>query len=383
MHLAPFLILLGGVSSSLCQVVGTPYGFAKGVTGGGSATPAKPKDIAELKSWLADNTARVIMIDKTFNFLGSEGTVTETGCRLKDSCTAANGGQDTIKTSGCDSNETPIQVKYDKASYLGMPVGSNKSLVGVGNKGVLLGKGLRFNAGAKNIIIQNIHIDNLNPQYVWGGDAISLSGNDGVWIDHCKLSRTGRQMFVSHYEASRVTISNTEFDGRTDYSHSCNNDHYWAIILGGKGDKITMDRNYLHDLSGRAPKIGSSEGIQVVQAVNNWFNYNTGHNFDISASGRVLIEGNRFENSKTPITDASKDGKIFDVPDDSSRATCSSSLGRNCEINALTSSGAWPSRKDASVLTELGNYKTNLVTPIKIGDVKGTVNSNYGIGRIN
>ncbi|KAF4958977.1 hypothetical protein FSARC_10880 [Fusarium sarcochroum] len=383
MHLTALLILLGGVSSSLGQVVGSPSGFAKGVTGGGNATPAKPKDITELKSWLSDDTPRVIMIDKTFNFLGSEGSVTETGCRLTSGCTAANGGQDTIKTGGCDANEKPIEVKYDKASYLGMNVGSNKSLVGVGNKGILLGKGLRFNAGAKNIIIQNIHIDNLNPQYVWGGDAISLSGNDGVWIDHCKLSRTGRQMFVSHYEASRVTISNTEFDGRTDYSHSCNNDHYWTIIIGGKGDKITLDKNYLHDLSGRAPKIGSSEGIQVVQAVNNYFNSNTGHNFDISSSGRVLMEGNRFENSKTPITDASKEGKIFNVPDDASRTTCASSLGRNCEQNALTSSGAWPSRKDASVLSELGKYKSNLITPIRYGDVKGTVTSNNGIGRIN
>ncbi|KAM0438494.1 hypothetical protein ACHAPT_001243 [Fusarium lateritium] len=383
MRLSPLLALVGGASTAFSQVVGSPYGFAKGVTGGGSATPAKPKDIAQLKSWLADNTPRVIMIDKTFNFLGSEGTVTENGCRLTGSCTALNGGQDTIKTGGCDSNEKSVQVKYDKASYLGMPVGSNKSLVGVGKKGVLLGKGLRFNAGAKNIIIQNIHIDNLNPQYVWGGGAISLSGNDGVWIDHCKISRTGRQMFVSHYEGSRITISNTEFDGRTDYSHSCNGDHYWTIIIGGKADKITFDRNYLHDVSGRAPKIGSSEGTQVVQAVNNYFNYNTGHNFDITSSGRVLIEGNRFENSKTPITADSKAGKLFTVPDDASRSTCSSSLGRNCETNALTASGDWPSRKDSVVLTELGKYKSNLVTPIRIGDVKGTVNSNYGIGRIN
>lgn len=26
----------------------------------------------------------------------------------------------------------------------------------------------------------------LNPQYVWGGDAITLDGTDKVWIDHCK-----------------------------------------------------------------------------------------------------------------------------------------------------------------------------------------------------
>ncbi|KAK7403345.1 hypothetical protein QQX98_010866, partial [Neonectria punicea] len=69
--------------------------------------------------------ARVIAVDKSFNLITSGGTVNETGCRLKNSCTALDGGQDTIKTSGCGSNKTPVQVKYDKASYLGMPVGSN------------------------------------------------------------------------------------------------------------------------------------------------------------------------------------------------------------------------------------------------------------------
>lgn len=180
------------------------------------------------------------------------------------------------------------------------------------------------------------------------------------------------------YEGSRVTISNTEFDGRSSYSHSCNGDHYWTIIIGGKADKITLDRNYLHDLSGRSPKIGSSEGTQVVQAVNNWFASNSGHNFDISASGRVLIEGNRWENTVTPLTTASSAGKIWNVPDSS----CTSNLGRNCELNPLTASGAFPSRKDTVVLQEMAKYKANLVTPIRYGDVKGTVNSNYGIGRI-
>lgn len=34
-------------STSLAQVVGAATGFAKGVTGGGSATPAYPADIKE------------------------------------------------------------------------------------------------------------------------------------------------------------------------------------------------------------------------------------------------------------------------------------------------------------------------------------------------
>jgi hypothetical protein len=33
-------------------------------------------------------------------------------------------------------------------------------------------------SGASNIIIQNIKITDLNPQYVWGGDAITLDDTD-------------------------------------------------------------------------------------------------------------------------------------------------------------------------------------------------------------
>jgi len=45
-------------------VVGTPPGFAAGTTGGGSATPQYPADIAQLKTWLTDSTPRVIVLDK-------------------------------------------------------------------------------------------------------------------------------------------------------------------------------------------------------------------------------------------------------------------------------------------------------------------------------
>lgn len=47
-------------------VVGTPPGFAAGTTGGGSATPQYPKDITELKTWLTDSVARVIVLNKEY-----------------------------------------------------------------------------------------------------------------------------------------------------------------------------------------------------------------------------------------------------------------------------------------------------------------------------
>ena len=46
------------------KVVGKAVGFASGATGGGSATPQYPANIAQLTSWLTDSTPRVIVIDK-------------------------------------------------------------------------------------------------------------------------------------------------------------------------------------------------------------------------------------------------------------------------------------------------------------------------------
>lgn len=49
-------------------------------------------------------------------------------------------------------------ISYDKAGATSLVVGSNKSIVGVGSKGVIQGKGLRLPATSKNVIIQNVHI---------------------------------------------------------------------------------------------------------------------------------------------------------------------------------------------------------------------------------
>jgi pectin lyase len=43
------------------------------------------------------------------------------------------------------------------------------------------GKGLRI-VGGKNIIIQNIRISDINAQYVWGGDAITIDGGSNIWV---------------------------------------------------------------------------------------------------------------------------------------------------------------------------------------------------------
>ncbi|KAF2018379.1 polysaccharide lyase family 1 protein [Aaosphaeria arxii CBS 175.79] len=360
-------------------VVGKPEGFATGVTGGGSAACQIPSGIAQLKSWLADSTARCIVLDKEFNFKGSEGTTKEKGCRPASNKCPGNGGQDAInKASWCTNGNagagvTTIDVTYDTAGVSGLLVGSNKSLIGVGAKGVIRGKGLRIANGAKNVIIQNIHITELNPQYIWGGDAIAVDGSDLVWVDHCKFSLIGRQMFVLGNGASnRVTLSNNEFDGNTKWSATCDGRHYWGIYLTGSSDLVTMKGNYIHHTSGRSPKIG---GNTLVHAVNNYFHDNTGHAFDNGASGgKVVAEGNVFQNVKTPLLE--NKGQFFGSPSTGANAVCSANLGHACVLNSFGSSGALGGTDTGF----LSNFKGKTIA--KASAASTSVASTAGVGKI-
>ncbi|KAI8211253.1 putative pectin lyase E [Colletotrichum sp. SAR 10_76] len=341
-----FLSLVAAFASAAnAQVQGKPFGFAAGTTGGGSATPQYPSSLAELKTWLTDSTPRVIMINRTWDFRNTEGT-TSTQCCSDNRTTKCPGGtsagqawiQDT-----CDAaSGTWVSCTYDNAARTPIDVGSNKSIVGVGTSGVIIGKGLRVRGGNSNVIIQNVHITNLNPQYVWGGDAITLDGSDRIWIDHCKISLIGRQFIVSGWGAAgKVTISNNEFDGKTTWSAGCNGKHYWTLLLIGAKDYYTFSGNWLHDVSGRAPHMGTTNGV-----TENYFH-----------------------------------GVIYVVNTVDEASRCTSYLGYICEWNRASGSGAITSLTSTTALTKLSAFKSSLIGHIGVADVPAKVKANAGVGK--
>ena len=137
------------------SVSGSAEGFAKPVTGGGDASPVYPKSTDELVSYLGDDQARVVVLSQTFNFTGTEGTTSETGCAPWGT---DSGCQLAINSNDWCTNYQPdapsVDVKYDNAGTLGITVASKKTILGEGSKGVIKGKGLRVVSGAENIIIQ-------------------------------------------------------------------------------------------------------------------------------------------------------------------------------------------------------------------------------------
>ncbi|PTU22286.1 hypothetical protein P175DRAFT_0127887 [Aspergillus ochraceoroseus IBT 24754] len=359
------------------SVSGAAEGFAKGVTGGGSATPVYPSTTAELVSYLGDSSARVIVLTKTFDFTGTEGTTTGTGCAPWGTASAC---QVAINlNSWCtnyQSSAPSVSVSYDNAGILGITVNSDKTLLGSGSSGVIKGKGLRIVSGANNIIIQNVAITDINPKYVWGGDAITLNDADMVWIDHVTTARIGRQHLVLGTSASnRVTISNSYFNGVSSYSATCDGYHYWGIYLDGSSDLVTMKGNYIYRMSGRSPKI---QGNTLLHAVNNYWYDSSGHAFEIGSGGYVLAEGNVFQNIPT-IVQSPVDGQLFTSPDSTTNQVCSTYLGHVCQVNGFGTSGTF-SQSDTGFLSNFQGK--NIASASAYSVVQTSVPSNAGQGKL-
>ncbi|KAI8271707.1 pectin lyase 2 [Colletotrichum sp. SAR 10_99] len=379
--LSAALAAFAPLASAADAVSGAAEGFAKGVTGGGSATPVYPSTTAELASYLKDSSARVIVLTKTFDFTGTEGTTTETGCAPYGTAAAC---QVAINKDNWCTNYQPnapkVSVSYDKAPFNPLIITSNKSLLGKGSAGVIKGKGLRITNGAKNVIIQNVHITNLNPKYVWGGDAISLDGSDLVWIDHVKTSLIGRQHIVLGNGASnRVTISNSEIDGSTSWSATCDNHHYWNLYFTGSNDMVTLKGNYIHHTSGRAPKVA---GNTLLHAAGNYWADNSGmllsgHAFEADSGSKILAEANVFQNVKA-AAQSGLPGQVFASPDTATNAACQSALGRSCQLNAYGSSGTLTG-SDSSFLSNFAGK--NVASPGTSNDAKNVPNT-AGFGKI-
>ncbi|KAL4790498.1 putative pectin lyase D [Aspergillus venezuelensis] len=377
MRLSLFSVLAAAATATATSVSGAAEGFAKGVTGGGSATPVYPTTNDELVSYLGDSEARVIVLTKTFDFTDSEGTTTTTGCSPWGT---AAGCQLAINKDGWCDNYQPdapqTTITYNTAGMLGITVTSNKSLIGQGSKGAIKGKGIRIVNGASNVIVQNIAITDINPAYVWGGDAITLNDVDMVWIDHVTTARIARQHIVLGTDAcNRVTISNNYFNGYSDYSATCDGYHYWGLYLDGSNDMVTLKGNYIQHFSGRSPKVG---GNTLLHAVNNYFYDSTGHNFEIGAGASVLAEGNVFQNVDAPVEASSLEGNLFTAPDANTNAVCSSYLGHTCQLNAFGSSGSF-SQADEGFLA---NFEGKNIAAAGAYSVAQSVPDNAGQGKL-
>lgn len=198
------LSLLAAATYTTAQSVsGSAEGFASGVTGGGSANPVYPADTAELESLLSSEGEQVIVLTKTYDFTGTSATGT--------ACYSWGTGEGCQLILQDDCGDTPsTTVTYDAAGKTPIPVASDKTLLGAGSEGVIKGKGLSFTDNVSNIIVQNIKITELNPEYVWGGDALTFDGSSNIWIDHVEVCHIGHSYCITEGKSCPIQPTDNE-----------------------------------------------------------------------------------------------------------------------------------------------------------------------------
>ena len=164
--------------------------------------------------------------------------------------------------------------------------------------------------------------------------------------------------------AGRITISYSEFDGNSPWSASCDNKHYWTILLNGSQDSVTMVGNNIHHTSGRSPKVAGKKTI--LHAVNNMFQENSGHAFDVGTGSNVVAEGNVFYRVKTSLLAAS--GNLYTQ----SGSACKANLGHDCVGNAVYEGSAFSS-SNTGALAAFKGYTS-------FAPGKATTNIRFGAG---
>lgn len=219
-------------------------------------------------------------------------------------------GEQMLDALSDKDDSTPLTIRVDgtislsntDASKLDIKDVNDVSVIGVGNRGVLDGIGIKI-WRANNIIVRNLTI-----RYVreGDGDGISIEGpSSNIWIDHNTLYNS-------------LDVDKDYYDGLVDAKRDANN--------------VSITYNYLHDswktaLAGHSDN-DSNNNRRITYAFNRWENtysrtplnrfgdthvYNnyysnildTGINSRMGA--QVRIDNNVFENSRNPIVSCYSD----------------------------------------------------------------------------
>ncbi len=359
-----------------------PTGFARNTTGGAGGEVVTVDTREGLAAALCssvqgntctDHTPRIIKVAGTIDFTGSEGSATRPGCDYS-SCPAPLANERLVmlnpQDTHCDGRPV-FDVTYDAAGNNPLRVGSNKTLLGVGNDAVLRGKGLRIGNGADNVIIRNLTFERINSGIIFVGDAISISDASRVWIDHNRFNRIGRQFIVTGYGAAKdITISWNDFDGRNEISHYCNGRHYWNLLLLGNGDAISLYNNWIRHFAGRAPDAGAGgDQLSLLHIAGNLFEDGYWHALDIGRPVRALVEGNTFHTVSVPILNGGDPGFVWadkEPPSGGHQSLCGQWLGRTCVGNPLLEQAqGWQDnfRSDLIVLGDFSGHSDALDRP--------------------
>ncbi|MER5737173.1 MULTISPECIES: pectinesterase family protein [unclassified Streptomyces] len=239
-------------------------------------------------------------------------------------------------------------------------VASDKTIVGEGTTGHLVGGGFFLGTGVHNVIIRNLTIRD-SSEGIWNDDehdydAIQMDGAHHVWIDHNSLRNQADGLIDSRKDTTYVTISWNRL--------SDNNKTLGIGWTPNTTAALTLHHNWMYETQQRNP---SADNAARAHLYNNYLQDDPAGPVAVAygnyarGATRMVLENSYFEGIRNPVTkDATaalvQRGNVFDGtagrnesgPDSSGAgafdpaAAYPYALDPASEVPALVTAGAGP-----------------------------------------
>ncbi|MFS0698008.1 RICIN domain-containing protein [Streptomyces nitrosporeus] len=176
-----------------------------------------------------------------------------------------------------------------------IPVKSDKTIIGVGTSGQIVGGGFFLGTGVHNVIIRNLTIrdtrmtedDPDDKDYDY--DGIQMDTADHIWIDHNRIERMNDGLIDSRKDTSYLTVSWNVLGEQNK-----------AFGIGWTDNvtaRMTIHHNWIHDTGQRNPSI---DNVAYAHLYNNYMqNVSSYGNLSRGAS-KTVIENSYYQNVANP-----------------------------------------------------------------------------------
>jgi pectin methylesterase-like acyl-CoA thioesterase/pectate lyase len=176
-----------------------------------------------------------------------------------------------------------------------LKVKSNKSIVGVGKSGEIVGGGFFLGAGTRNVIIRNLTIRDTQmtsddpDDKEFDYDGIQMDTADHIWIDHNLITRMNDGLIDSRKDTSYLTVSWNVL--------ATSNKAFGIGWTDNVTSRMTIHHNWIHDTNQRNP---STDNVALAHLYNNYMQNITSYGNLSRGATRMVLENSYFDKVNNP-----------------------------------------------------------------------------------
>jgi pectate lyase len=206
-----------------------------------------------------------------------------------------------------------------------IPVASNKTIIGVGTAGQIVGGGFFLGDATSNVVIRNLTIrdtkmaDDDPGDDAYDYDGIQMDGADRVWIDHNRIYNMNDGLIDSRKDTTNLTVS-WNYMGPNNKSFGIG----WTENVTAR---ITIHHNWIQGTNQRNP---STDNVAYAHLYNNYLQNISGYGNYSRGQTKMVLENSYFSNVNDPY-----------YPDATAQLRQSGSICSGCTGDQVTSGSAF------------------------------------------